>query len=188
MVAFFNPLTTEQRVVIQLLDRTEAVTAEIADRLEVDVSENENYTFSGEISRLPIEDGSQVTDHITVLPFETEMDLRFSDVAFSKFNPLKSLESEAGRGRKAALKLIGWQRSKKTFIITTGLASFNNVAIRRIDVPRSAADGRSILCRTVFAEIPLVVSSGQVQTDIARSVITAVEHTIFGLVSLGDLS
>ena len=191
MVAFFNPLTTEQRVLIQLTDRSdflEATTPNIIDELEADVSESENYRFQGEISQLPIENGSRVADHITILPFEIELDLRFSDLPFSKFNPLKSLEAEAGRGRSLALKLINWQREKKQFIVTTGLASFNSMAISSIDAPRSAADGRSVLCRTMFKEVPLVARSGLDVIGIVRSVISDVEHTAFGLVALGDIS
>jgi hypothetical protein len=190
-MAFFNPLETEQRVLIQLVDRSDAVEATIApiiDTLTPDVSENENYRFQGEVSRLPIEDGSQVSDHITVNPFDIELDLRFSDFVFSKFNPLASLDSSSGRGREKALKLISWFQAKRQYILTTSFASFDNVAIRQIDIPRSAADGRSVLCRVMFAEIPLVARSGLEVQGLVRSVISSVEHTAFGLIVLGDLS
>lgn len=190
-MAFFNPLETEQRVLIQLVDRSDAVEASIApvvDTLTPDVSEGEDYRFQGEVSRIPIEDGSMVSDHITIAPFDIELDLRFSDVSFSKFNPLEALNSVSGRGREKALKLISWFRAKNQYILTTSFASFDNVAISQIDVPRSSADGRSVLCRVTFAEIPLVARSGLEVQGLIRSVISAVEHTAFGLVVLGDLS
>lgn len=187
-MAFFNPLTTEQRVLIQVYSSPETVEAIIVDSLEADVSENENYTFDGNISELTIEDGSKISDHITILPIQADLDLRFSDTPFSKFNPLKSLEAEVGRGRKAALKLIGWHRDKERFILTTSLASFDNMGIKRIEAPRSSADGRSVLCRVTFKEIPVAPRSGLQATGFIKSVITEVEHTIFGPIALGDLS
>lgn len=177
-MAFFT--LTEARLIIQLDDRS--------DLIEVDVSEAEDHNFPGDVSEIPIEDGSNITDHITNLPLNLALDLRFSDTPVSKFNPLKSLEAKEGRGRKTALKLIGWKLSKRQFIITTGLASYSNIALKSISVPRTAADGRSVLCRAVFAEIPINARSGAGVQGTTKTVITEVEHTAFGLVRLGDIS
>ena len=177
-MAFFTP--TESRLIIQLDDRS--------DLIEADVSESEDHRFAGDISELTIEDGSNISDHITILPINLELDLRFSDTPVSKFNPLKFLDAEEGRGRKTALKLIGWQRAKRQLIITTGLASYSNIAIKSISIPRTAADGRSVLCRAVFAELPVNVRSGTGIQGTTKTVITEVEHTFLRLVRLGDLS
>lgn len=179
-MAIFLP--TETKVIIQPTDNT-------SDLLEVDASENEDHRFAGDVSELPIEDGSKVADHITILPIRLEFDLRFTDLAISKFNPLKSLEESAdGRSRKAFEKMLGWQRGKRELIVTTGLASYTNMIIRELDVPRSNPDGRSVMCRTVFAELPIVLRSGAGQQGTTKTVIKAVEHTAFGLVVLGDIS
>lgn len=177
-MALFLP--TEARLIIQLADRS--------DLIEVDVSESEDHNFPGDVSELTIEDGSNVSDHITNLPINLALDLRFSDTPVSKFNPLKSLETEEGRGRKTALKLIGWKLEKRQFIITTGLGSYSDIALKSISVPRTAADGRSVLCRAVFAELPINARSGAGIQGTTKTVITAVEHTAFGLVRLGDIS
>ena len=159
-----------------------------ADIIEADASEAEDHKFSGDVSRLTIEDGSERADHITIRPIVIECDLRFSDVAYSKLNPLKALESGNGRGRKAALKLIGWQRTKRILLLTTGFAAYSNIVVREITAPRTAADGRSVLCRVVFAELPVNVRSGAGVQGATKTVITEVEHTAFGIVRLGDLS
>jgi len=179
-MALFLP--TEVKLLIQPADRAEPL-------LEVDASMSEDHRFSGDVSELPIEDGSKKVDHVTILPIRLEFDLLFSDLAISKFNPLKSIEESAdGRGRKAFEKLLGWQRGKRELIVTTGLASYTNMFIKNLDVPRSAADGRSITCRVVFAELPIVVRSGAGQQGTTKTVIAAVEHTAFGLIVLGDIS
>lgn len=179
---FFTPV--EARVIIEAVnERGVAV-----DSLEVDASEAEDHRFIGEISTFTLEDGSERADHITIRPIQVEADLRFSDVAYSKFNPLKTLESGVGRGRKNAVKLIGWQRDKRILRLTTGLASYSNIVAREITAPRSSADGRSVLCRVVFQELPVNVRSGVGVGGATTSVIEAVEHTAFGLVRLGDLS
>lgn len=173
-------LPRESRLIIQLDDRSGLI--------EADVSESEDHRFPGDVSEIPIEDGSNISDHITILPINLELDLRFSDTPVSKFNPTKFLEAEEGRGRKTALKLIGWQRAKRQFILTTGLASYSNIAIKSISIPRTAADGRSVLCRVVFAEIPVNARSGVGIQGATKSVITEVAHTAFGLIRLGDIS
>lgn len=177
-MAFFTPI--EARLIIQLADRS--------DLIEVDVSEAEDHNFPGDVSEITIEDGSNITDHITNLPLNLALDLRFSDTPVSKFNPLKSLEAEEGRGRKRAFKLLGWKRAKRQFIITTGLFSYSNIALKSLSIPRTAADGRSVLCRAVFAEIPINARSGAGVQGTTKTVITEVEHTAFGLVRLGDIS
>lgn len=182
-MAFFTP--TEAKLLIQSVRPDGKLDPDV---IEVDVSEAEDYNFPGDVSELPIEDGSSISDHITNLPLNMSLDLRFSDTPVSKFNPLKSLEAEEGRGRKTALKLIGWKRDKRQFIITSGLASFNSIALKSISIPRTAADGRSVLCRAVFAEIPINARSGDGIQGTTKTVITAVEHTAFGLVRLGDIS
>jgi len=179
-MAIFLP--TEAKLLIQPADRTEKL-------LEVDASMNEDHRFAGDVSELPIEDGSKVVDHITILPIILEFDLLFSALAISKFNPLKSIEESAdGRDRKAFERLLGWQRGKRELIVTTGLASYTDMFIKNLDVPRSSADGRSTMCRVVFAELPIVARSGAGQQGTTKTVIEPVEHTAFGLITLGDIS
>ena len=147
----FGPI--EARVIIRPDDNYN-------DVIEADASEAEDHRFIGDVSNFTIEDGSERADHITIRPIQVEADLRFSDVAYSKFNPAKGLESADGRGRKTALKLIEWHRSKRILQLTTGLASYSNIVAKEITAPRSADDGRSVLCRVVFAELPVNVRSG----------------------------
>lgn len=179
---FFGPI--EARVIITAVDDNGLT----IDSIEADASEAEDHRFVGQASRFTVEDGSTRSDHYTVRPVQVEADLRFSDVAYSKINPLKSLESANARGRKAALKLIDWNRNGVQLRLTTGLASYNNIIAEDVTVPRSAADGRSVLCRVVFSELPINVRSGAGVQGATTKVIEAVEHTAFGIIRLGDLS
>lgn len=179
---FFTPV--EARVIIEAIN----VLGIALDSLEADASEAEDHRFIGQASRFTVEDGSERSDHYTVRPIRVECDLRFSDVAYSKFNPLKSLESANGRGRKAALKLIDWNRTGAELRLTTGLASYSSIIAEEVTAPRSSADGRSVLCRVVFAELPINERSGDGIQGASKTVIEAVEHTAFGLIRLGDLS
>lgn len=180
-VPFFTPI--EARFIIEALDDNGVTT----DVIEADASEAEDHRFVGDVAEFTIEDGSSRVDHITIMPIQIEADLRFSDVAYSKFNPAKSLESADGRGRKAARKIIDWSRNKRFLRLTTGLASYSNIYAKEIVNSRSAGDGRSFLCRVVFAEIPVNSRDGGAPGAAVR-VIEEVEHTAFGLVRLGDLS
>lgn len=174
-------LPTETRLIIQLADRSAL--------LEVDVSEAEDHIFEGDVSEFPIEDGSKRSDHITIMPIKLEFDLRFTDLAISKFNPLRSIEESAdGRGRKAVQTLIEWHRTKKELIIISGFAAYNNMVIASLRVPRSFADGRSVVARIRFMELPVVARSGAAVQGSTKTVVVDVEHTVRGLVVLGDLS
>lgn len=179
---FFTPV--EARVIIEAINE-QGISF---DSLEADASEAEDHRFVGQASRFTVEDGSERSDHYTVRPIQVECDLRFSDVAYSKFNPLKSLESASGRGRKAALKLIDWNRNGVELRLTTGLASYSPLIAEDVTAPRSSADGRSVLCRVVFAELPVNVRSGAGVQGATKRVIEAVEHTAFGIIRLGDVS
>ena len=179
---FFPP--SEAKVIIKVLSASGAP----VDSIVADVSVSENYSFEGDVSRLPIEDGSRLTDHVTILPIEIELDLIFSDTPFSKFNPTEFLQGAEGLGRKVAKKLIGYQRDVNEIRLVTGFASFSNMVIKKIDIPRSAANGRSVTCRTVFSELQKVQRSTVGGTPITTTVIGDVEHTAFGIVDLGNLT
>jgi len=177
-------LPVEARVIIEALDGNGIPT----DSIEADASEAEDHRFLGDISVFTVEDGSERADHITIKPILIEADLRFSDVAYSKLNPLKSLESADGRGRKTARKLIDWNRNKRILRLTTGLASYSSIYAKEVVNPRTTDDGRSFLLRVVFAEIPVNIRSETGNPNASTSVIEEVEHTVFGLVRLGDSS
>lgn len=69
--------------------------------MQLDVSIQENHQFSASVSQSPIEDGSNIADHITLNPFKLSLTGQISDT------PLTFLASLVGTGLGTVTDVVG---------------------------------------------------------------------------------
>lgn len=152
-----------------------------------DASISEDHVFKNTITKIPIEDGSIVTDHITLEPTRLETVLLFTDTPVSNFDPLEQFNSAEGRGRKIFQQLLKFRNDKAILTVTTGLQGYTNMAIEELSAPRRSGDGKKVQTRCVFSEIPVIERSGSRGDGITKSVIFDVSHTVRGLINIGSI-
>ncbi len=158
------------------------------DAVICDASLSEDHIFKYNISKVPVEDGSIKSDHITIEPIRLEMTLLFTDTPVSNFNPLASLKSEEGRARKLFQKVLMFSRNKTILKITTGLQAYSDMAIEELSAPRRSSNGYKVECRVIFSELPVVIRSDPDKAGTLKTTIYEVSHTAVGLTEIGVLT
>ena len=133
------------------------VLASIGD-IEMDASLNENHTFPAQVTRNPVEDGSQYADNIVLLPVTLSMTCRVSDASMIPLVP--SFGSKAIDAYNALVEL---QASKEITDVVTGIRLYKNMFLENISVPRVSSDGNSIRFEIKLSE--LLIQGGESFTN-----------------------
>ena len=150
--------------------------------VEVDAVLSEDHRFNTLVTQNPIEDGSNITDHIVSLPFLLEMEGRFTDTPFGFLSSLVAssavgalttgltgAQAAAGLTQATATALLGearpglskvkfqllvaLQTARETITIVTGIQTYENMVIESLSAPRSGRDGKSLRFTASFREI-----------------------------------
>lgn len=125
-----------------LFGRLPGLSQKIVGVLPVDVFTQETITFGSEVTDHPVETGSLITDHIKNDP----IGLRVSGTVRSD---LRSLAYNL-------LQLLH-ERREPIFVVT-GLQTFTNMAITRLEVPREVRTADSFVFNAEFKKITFVTS------------------------------
>lgn len=116
--------------------------------IEMDASLNENHTFPAQVTRNPVEDGSQYADNIVLLPVTLSMTCRVSDASMIPLVP-----SFGSKSIDAYNALVELQTSKEFVSVVTGIREYKNMFLEKITVPRASPDGNSIRFEIEMSEL-----------------------------------
>jgi hypothetical protein len=107
----------------------------------IDCIISERHSSELDITEIPIETGSKITDHAIIVP--------------------KRITLDAADGGAAATyaSLVAFQESRVPFVLVTGLSVYNNMLIKRIDADRDAGSSRILRCRCDLQEVIIVSTS-----------------------------
>lgn len=137
--------------------------------IEMDVSLNEEHVFPAQITRNPVENGSQYADNIIIEPITLSMTARVSDASMIPLVP-----TFGSKAIDAYTALIELQSSREIISVVTGINVYQNMFLEKITVPRQSADGNSLRFELVISEL-LIVGEDSVNN---RDLITQdVQHT-----------
>ncbi len=137
--------------------------------LVIDCAVTEGHSFRSEISSFPTEDGSEVTDHVRVLPDMVTLEGLVSDTPLGgDLVTRREIASDLPSvDILAELKLIREKREPVT--ITTSLGVYTNMVMTGLDVPRDAATGESLKFTAIFQQIIVVTLKRTVTVTEPRS-------------------
>lgn len=107
----------------------------------IDCVVSEKHESDIEITEIPIETGSRITDHAFVLPKKVSLDVANENAAAS-YNAL-----------------VGFQETRVPFTLVTGLTVYNNMLIRRISAERDKTFSQVLRCSVDLQEIIIVETS-----------------------------
>ena len=118
------------------------------DYIQLDASLKESHNYTAKATAFPIEDGSEISDHVLINPITVTID------GFITNSPIKYLEgfrsdidykTGSGERHKTVFKLLNELFTNKTKIeIITGLESYSDMIIESLTVPRDAATGQAL--------------------------------------------
>jgi len=144
--------------------------------IEIDAVLSEEHIFDSDVTRNPVEDGTQYTDHTVLLPTVLQIEGRVSDTSlkYLDFVDLVSRSDRASRSREAFQKLVDMQNKKIPFSVYTGLSNYENMIFESLSFPRTSKDGFSIRFDAVMVELLIVGGDAKTNRDrIAKNV----QHT-----------
>ncbi len=116
--------------------------------IPLDASVEENHVYQALVTSNPVEEGSDITDNVSINPITLNM------TGFITDSPVKFLQgvqrllsSTSGSGSissSAHDDLIFLFNQKQPFTVVTGLKTYANMILRRLNFPRNATTGKSL--------------------------------------------
>lgn len=129
--------------------------------IELDVVLNEEHDFNTRVTRNPVEDGSEFSDNIVILPIILNMTARVSDASMIPLVP-----SFGSKSIDAYNALAELQSSKELIEVGTGIRTYVNMFIERITVPRQSTDGNSLRFEMTLAELLIAGDNAENNRDL----------------------
>ena len=154
------------------------VLSKIGD-IEMDVVLNEEHDFSTRVSRNPLEDGTEFTDNIVLLPVSLKMTARVSDASMTPLIP--TLGSKSIDAYNALVEL---QTSKTLIDVSTGIRVYSNMYVERITVPRQSTDGNSLRFELTLSE--LLIIGDKTETN-RETIVKELQHTALPVNNYGTV-
>jgi len=137
--------------------------------IEIDAVLNEEHVLPARVTRNPVEDGSEFSDNIVVLPVSLSMTARVSDASMTPIIP-----SFGSKSIDAYNALAELQTNKELVEVVTGIRTYQNMYIENMTVPRTGADGSSLRFELSMSELLIVGDKAEtnrelISEDVAHS-------------------
>lgn len=139
------------------------------DTVELDAAITEKHSAAVEITKHPIEEGANPTDHARLLPFQISVDgmltntplgaeLRASRGVTSNAATSTGAVGAAGPAQRSMAALEKIRTDRRAVTVVSDFRTYSNMLITKIDVPRDAKNGESIRFSISMEEIRFVKS------------------------------
>lgn len=116
--------------------------------IPLDASVEENHVYQALVTSNPVEEGSDITDNVSINPVVLNMTGFISDSPVKFLQGVQQLlSSTSGSGSissSAHDDLVFIFQKKQPFTVVTGLKTYANMIMRRLSFPRNAATGKSL--------------------------------------------
>lgn len=141
-----------------------ADSADIQALFTIDVSVSENHSSTYDIQQHPIEDGSEIADHIIVKPKRLTIEGVITDTpsgigALLIVPGLIDRFSGSPRSIESFKTIQNYLDGKQLFDVVTGLKVYKNMAVRSFNVPRRAMFGRGLNFTMELNELQIVTGA-----------------------------
>ena len=123
--------------------------------LELDASITELHEFENVVTAYPVEDGGEVADHIYMKPDTVMVQ------GFVTNSPPLIFDITLGRSDRvgdALETLLTIRNNRELVTVVTGLKVYNNMALKRLSIPRTRTTGNSIRFTADFVKVTKVAS------------------------------
>ena len=130
----------------------------------VDAFVAEHYEFSNSVTDIPVEEGSNISDHIVENQDVVSVEAFIGNAAFEVIekdgNSISNLEApdRMARVQQAYLELKKMAKGEELFDVVLGLETFTDMAITSFVIDREAATGANLPFTMEFRKIKIVKS------------------------------
>lgn len=131
--------------------------------LSVDATIRREHRRSAQITRHPIEDGADVTDHAILDPVSLSVEGVISDAPISYFTPIISglgsltdYDSSTERSAQHFEILENLWKSRVPFDVVTRKRFYRNMLISSLNIPESSRQGNSLWFSCTLEEVRII--------------------------------
>jgi len=139
------------------------------DQIQLDCVLRENHSFQNEVTNFPIEDGSQISDHIVRQPTRLTLDGFVTNSPVNLLGIASNLIKGLGRERveTALTELLVIQEgaldnagniTHKLITVATGLRTYNDMAMVSLNIPRDRTTGDTLRFTAEFVRVNIATS------------------------------
>jgi len=139
------------------------------DTIELDAAITEKHSAGVEITKHPVEEGANPTDHARLLPFQISVDgmltntplgaeLRTARGVTSSASTSTGAVGASGPAQRSMAALEKIRTDRRAVTVVSDFRTYSNMLITKIDVPRDARNGESIRFSISMEEIRFVKS------------------------------
>ncbi|MDR2595745.1 MAG: hypothetical protein LBC76_00340, partial [Treponema sp.] len=132
---------------------------------EIDVVLSESYGFSNSITDIPVEDGSNVNDHVISEPLQISIEAFIGKAKYGVWEgdvpeTIDELPADDPKARikQAYLELKQLMDNKQPLTVTLGLDAHKNMIITSFDIDRDAQTGADLMFSMTFKQVRIIKS------------------------------
>lgn len=108
--------------------------------LVFDATPSETHTQDAEITQYPVEDGSDINDHVRPRPFTMRLSATLTAT------PMDEDEQQVDRLARKHAEMLDLVTSGATLRVVTGLVAYDNMVIASYQANRSVRGGQALQC------------------------------------------
>lgn len=123
--------------------------------LRLDATLSENHDMKATVTSNPVEDGTEVSDHIYNSPLEVQIDGLVSNAPITRLGLQEATED---RVQDAFTELERLYEARKPVTIVTGLKVYKSMVMVQLSIPRDRSTGESLRFSAQFRQIKTVKS------------------------------
>lgn len=124
--------------------------------ITVDATINDSVSYDSGITSFPIEDGSYISDHITLQPYSVSINGIITDTPFFLPNIFENVafnSSSVSRVKNAYEELLTLYINKEPFTVITGLDIYSDMFFTSFNIARDANTGHALSFDAKFEKV-----------------------------------
>jgi len=132
---------------------------------EIDVILSERYGFSNSVTDIPVEDGSNINDHVTSEPLTISIEAFIGKAKFEVWEgsipeSIDELPADDPKARikQSYLELKRLRDDKQPLTVVLGLDTFPNMVITSFEIDRNVQNGADLPFSMSFKEVRIIKS------------------------------
>lgn len=126
--------------------------------VELDATTNEQHSARVEITKHPIEEGANPTDHARVLPEALKLEGIVTNAPLLQPASRSAPPGEQGYAQSSYATLLALKNARRAVSVKTNLRTYRNMVLTQLDTPVDFKTGDAVKLSLGFEEIRIVKS------------------------------
>ncbi len=124
--------------------------------ISIDAFVEETYNHSAQVTEYPVEDGTNINDHVVQNPDEISVNGVVGDISI--YEDYSQTTPPTNRAADYYAKLVDLKEKGNPVTIVTGLKVYDNMVIKSISVVRNADNGKALVFTMNLVKVRVIKS------------------------------